>query len=576
MQATTKKTIRSFLAAAALISVAPLMMLQACAQQGVLDDEIGDDNGGDKSQPPAEAAEQGGICLLNNCNSDLECAGCDDGRDSCLIDENRCVACDPVSGHGCGPGETCSPFGLCAPEGQTCLTDEHGDPTVSCASDTDCKACSPMHQVCDVASGKCQACTASDTSHCLQSDICISGKCSPKCPTACTADAECGQCGGPGNEAHACNSHKCAECSDTFPCPEGLQCQAGSCVPGCGIPGPVSGDCTADEDCKFCGDGEASVFVCKKAINSNPNDHGSCVPKAEGCSDLGKEVAVLPEPWNAATNLCSSDANCAGQGITYNVGKMIRELVGSEEINLGFKKIKIQDANVQYAMPKCANIDITDSISCGICVPCQQDADCAPIQVDPLINDLFKGDPLAQIAGALLIDLLYGDTPEHALNFFCQPVAAGYGVCAPCANPLQKCGQSGGNNNGGGNNGGGNNGGGTCSHDVCDTGSALSCNDSCVQAVCAADSYCCDTAWDSVCVNEVAQYCGPNTCSGGGNNGGGNNNGCAHSECTSGGKLADGCSTCAGAVCAQDPFCCNNEWDSLCVDAAKAEASCGC
>ncbi|TPX77968.1 hypothetical protein CcCBS67573_g00747 [Chytriomyces confervae] len=48
----------------------------------------------------------------------------------------------------------------------------------------------------------------------------------------------------------------------------------------------------------------------------------------------------------------------------------------------------------------------------------------------------------------------------------------------------------------------------TCSHSVCSTGGKLvSACSSCVAAVCAKDSYCCDTRWDSTCVSEVAQFC---------------------------------------------------------------------
>ncbi|NOK37135.1 hypothetical protein HMI49_28450 [Corallococcus exercitus] len=47
-----------------------------------------------------------------------------------------------------------------------------------------------------------------------------------------------------------------------------------------------------------------------------------------------------------------------------------------------------------------------------------------------------------------------------------------------------------------------------CSHNVCTAGTALvkTCS-SCVNTVCTRDSYCCTTAWDSVCVNEASQWC---------------------------------------------------------------------
>ena len=52
-------------------------------------------------------------------------------------------------------------------------------------------------------------------------------------------------------------------------------------------------------------------------------------------------------------------------------------------------------------------------------------------------------------------------------------------------------------------------GGSTCSHAICTAGTKLtSACDPCAAQVCAADSYCCGTKWDSVCVGEVASVCG--------------------------------------------------------------------
>jgi hypothetical protein len=48
-----------------------------------------------------------------------------------------------------------------------------------------------------------------------------------------------------------------------------------------------------------------------------------------------------------------------------------------------------------------------------------------------------------------------------------------------------------------------------CTHEVCETGAALdaSCSD-CTANICAADPYCCDVEWDSICVSEVESFCG--------------------------------------------------------------------
>jgi hypothetical protein len=60
---------------------------------------------------------------------------------------------------------------------------------------------------------------------------------------------------------------------------------------------------------------------------------------------------------------------------------------------------------------------------------------------------------------------------------------------------------------------------GTCAHSLCDstTFTALKKNcdgAGCVTKVCNADSFCCNTDWDSICVDEVATYCSPYSCTG--------------------------------------------------------------
>lgn len=103
---------------------------------------------------------------------------------------------------------------------------------------------------------------------------------------------------------------------------------------------------------------------------------------------------------------------------------------------------------------------------------------------------------------------------------------------------------------------------GTCpapvDHACCTTGAAGCENNVIEQGVCAADSYCCDVAWDAICVGEVTSLgyglCGSSCCSPHGSGG-----------CDNGGVQ-----TC---VCAADSYCCNVAWDGLCV--AEVE-SLGC
>ncbi len=89
--------------------------------------------------------------------------------------------------------------------------------------------------------------------------------------------------------------------------------------------------------------------------------------------------------------------------------------------------------------------------------------------------------------------------------------------------------------------------------DCCAAGSEAGCSDVSVQqCVCEADAYCCNNSWDSICVGEVTSL------------------GCGSCEvtapcCTS--ATDPGCELSAveSCVCAADPYCCNNRWDSICV-----------
>jgi hypothetical protein len=48
---------------------------------------------------------------------------------------------------------------------------------------------------------------------------------------------------------------------------------------------------------------------------------------------------------------------------------------------------------------------------------------------------------------------------------------------------------------------------------------------------------------------------------------------CAHSLCSTGSSLSASCDPCVADICAVDPFCCNNSWDSLCV--SQVSSVCG-
>jgi hypothetical protein len=106
-----------------------------------------------------------------------------------------------------------------------------------------------------------------------------------------------------------------------------------------------------------------------------------------------------------------------------------------------------------------------------------------------------------------------------------------------------------------------------------DNGSIPGCVDAGVETcVCNQDAYCCETAWDAVCVSEVESFdCG--TCGGAGGEGG-----------DGGGGISACCEQQAGAgcpdtaveacVCAVDDYCCSVFWDLTCVGQVES-LSCG-
>jgi hypothetical protein len=470
-----RRSARSFAFAAAFTLASAALGAGACATGSPVQNATGGGGAGGGS-----STSTGGdvACIPTNCHSDAECGACDQNRHSCDLTTHHCVACGPGN-PSCPQGYACSAYGDCVPEGATCPVDAQGTPTVTCQTSADCVACDPQHQVCDELSQRCVACTDADASACQSTEHCVSNRCTPNCPSACATDNDCMFCGAPGHEAHACNAGLCAQCGPTYACKAGQICSPqGVCVDKCGQDG--NGSCYDDADCSKCGGDNTQ---CHKPINGP----GECGPQAAGCSDLGKGTVVLPSPFDQVTNLCSNDGDCAGVGISLNVGKLLRDITGYNEIH---------DANITYGMNVCAAVTVGvggQNVSCGVCVPCRVDSDCQPIDVDQVAGDAFG--PLGAVAAAVLLDQIFGDN-DHKVHMYCQNVAGDYGVCAPCPGVFYDC-SSGGSTSG------------TCAHDTCATGAALDVGcDACTQALCAADGYCCTTSWDAQCVAEVGQYCG--------------------------------------------------------------------
>ena len=403
--------------------------------------ENGSDESGDADEDDGvgeSGGNEAGICLMQNCNNDLECATCPDNKNTCDPRQGVCVACDPETGSGCEKGLVCSPYGNCVDPNLTCPLDERGTPTITCEVDGDCAACPNDHLLC--VGGACVACTEKNTSACQTTEQCVNNMCGSSCPAECTTNADCGGCiSTRGNEALACHDRQCAQCtnggSEPVPCEQGEYCtDQGTCAPMCGIPGQAPGTCDNDSDCAGCD--TYNKWECHQPINGG---HGQCGPTAAGCNLIGETNFTLPEPFNEVTNLCDSDSDCAGVGVQYNVGKLLREITGENSID---------DANINYPMNRCADVSIGEGLTCGVCVPCQYDSDCQDISIASIAEQAFG--PLGGFATAILLDLLFGNNAQ-VIHMFCQPIAGSYGICAPCPTLLNECGNSYGGGSGGSN-----------------------------------------------------------------------------------------------------------------------------
>jgi hypothetical protein len=118
-------------------------------------------------------------------------------------------------------------------------------------------------------------------------------------------------------------------------------------------------------------------------------------------------------------------------GVTLDVGAILRDITGISQIN---------DADITYPMSVCAAVSVgsgSSEVSCGLCVPCRVDTDCVPIDVDTIAGEAFG--PIGAVATALLLDEIFGPN-DHEVHMYCQQVAGGYGVCAPCPGIVYACG----------------------------------------------------------------------------------------------------------------------------------------
>lgn len=116
-------------------------------------------------------------------------------------------------------------------------------------------------------------------------------------------------------------------------------------------------------------------------------------------------------------------------------------------------------------------------------------------------------------------------------------------------------------------------------HDKCTTGIALlggncnGANNQIIANICDQDPYCCNNDWDNICVDEVFDIGNSKVCAA-------SQGTCAHTLCVIGVALAANCDAsfgdCVDQICAVDSYCCNNNWDSVCVSEVSSVCGLNC
>ncbi len=551
----------------------------------------------------AGSCDDGNDCTEDTCSADGGClnaplsdVACDDGNactggdlcveGACVGGENVCGDCgDSV----CGEGESCE----------------------SCPDDCGlCGDCCAIQEGPGCADEAVQACTCALDAFCCESvwdDICIE-EAVAECGLTCGTEPECGDslC----DESESCESCP-ADCGE---------CPAGCCEPAEG-PGCADGEvqvcvceldayccetawddiCVAEVEEYGCGDcggaGGCGDGLCvePEACFNCPEDCGVCAKCGDG--DCGPLESCEACPEDCGVCPTCGDANCDDDEDCKSCPGDCGECCGNDSCEALYgEDCETCAADCGECPDACGDDACGEGESCGNCP-----ADCGECEGSCCIPNATPGcqDQLVQECVC-------------AVDQFCCLVSWD----ELCAGEADECG--------------------SCNGDCCKNHPGPGCMDEEIEAcICAADAFCCDVAWDGLCVAEVSDLecgtcevvpvCGDNQCHGAedckscpadcgdccgngaceallgedcGNCPGdcgecpaacgdgvcGDDENCVScpsdcGKCTGSCCLSNGTAGCTnanvqGCVCAQDPYCCNVQWDGLCASEADECGSC--
>ncbi len=433
-------------------------------------------------------------------------------------------------------------------------------------------------------------CSADGTGSCGSGGGCYSAHATPGCDDAaccnavcavdnfccltlwdsiCAAEAIdlCSNCGGTSAgtcfEAHGSPSCNDAACCSSVCAVDPWCCTTswdGICVgeavdlcPNCGD--PETGSCYIVHPNKFCDNATCCEAVCASDafccdVTWDYLCAGAAAANCPGCGNpnAGSCYAVQATPYCAdaacCTLVCASDPFCCNSqwdSLCANAA-----IAGC----LSCGNPSNQSCYAAHAAPYC-NDPACCALVCEIdpfCCNAQWDSICADEAIttcttcgDTATGNCFSSHGTPSCANAACCGIVCGLDP------FCCDVAWDNTCVTEALDYCTQCGVAGA---------------GSCfvSH------GGTSCADSsCCASVCAVDPFCCDVAWDSICVGEAGTLCPP---------------ACGHPS-TGSCYESHGTPFCADAICCEticsfDPFCCNLMWDGQCAsEAMKWCPGCG-
>jgi hypothetical protein len=246
--------------------------------------------GGADAQPEASDAQAEGLDALPDAfdaSKDLGQGGSDALPDTTAPDSDA------------SPGQDAD----AAPNDGAVQDAKSEDANASCKSNADCVG-SLLGGVCDLATGICVECLASDDT-CPLGEYCNG---SNKCASGCKSSADCGA-----NMTCNPSTHSCVGCVTDDQCPPGALCQGSTCVPGC----TPQHDCPTGKSCcgTTCVDEQADPANCGACSNACQVLHGTA-----GCTAGSCAVKACDVGWSDCDGLYGTGCEAHTDADTQHCG----------------------------------------------------------------------------------------------------------------------------------------------------------------------------------------------------------------------------------------------------------------